>query len=121
MTTTQSMAPATTLAAATESRDADAILAHYAHDATLRVLGRDHPPSSPQTITGRTDIGAHYPEVCGRNIQHDVCDMLSNAAGLAYIRHCRCPDGTLVVCSIVATIRDGLIIRQIAVQAWNET
>lgn len=119
--TTRTEAPLTTLAHAIESRDADAILRHYAHDATLVVLDRDHPPSRPQTITGHTDIGAYYRDVCARNIEHEVRDAVSTATGLAYAQHCRYPDGARVLCATVATLRDGLIVRQTAVQAWDES
>ena len=47
MSTTPHRPDLTDLAHAIESRDADAIVAHFAEDATLLVLDRDHPPASP--------------------------------------------------------------------------
>jgi len=119
--TTHTASPVTTLAAAIESRDPRAILRHYAEDATVVVLDRDHPPTTPQKITGRAAIGDYYREVCARNIEHQVREAVSTSTGLAYTQHCRYPEGARVVCATVATLRDGLIVQQTAVQAWDET
>jgi len=108
-----------TLAQAIESRDADAVAAQYAERATLTLLDRDHPPSNPQVISGREDIRTYYRDVCGRNMEHEVRDAVGTPSGLAFAQHCRYPDGTRVVCATVATLEDGLIVRQTAVQTWD--
>jgi hypothetical protein len=119
MTTTPTTANISALARAIESRDADTITGQYAEGATLTVLDRDHPPSSPLVLTGREDIGDYYREVCGRNIDHQVRDVVSTPTGLAFAQHCRYPDGAQVVCATVATVESGLIVRQTAVQTWD--
>lgn len=119
MSTTPHRPDLTDLAHAIESRDADAIVAHFAEDATLLVLDRDHPPASPQVFSGREEIGAYYRDVCGRNREHEVRDALSGPTGLAYTQHCRYPEGAQVVCATVASVEDGLIVRQTAVQTWD--
>jgi hypothetical protein len=107
------------LARAIESRDAGAITAWYADDATLTVLDRDHTPSSPQVFQGRAEIGTYYRDICGRNIAHQVRDAVSTESGLAYTQHCRYPDGGRVLCSTVATVEHGRITGQTAVQVWD--
>ncbi|MFI5894063.1 nuclear transport factor 2 family protein [Actinoplanes sp. NPDC051513] len=109
----------TSLSKAIETRDADGVLAWYADDATLTVVDHDHPPATPLVLSGTEAIGAYYRDVCGRNINHEVRDMVSTADALAYTQHCRYPDGTAVVCASVATTRDGRINNQTAVQAWD--
>lgn len=108
-----------TLSKAIESRDADGVLAWYADDATLTVLDKDHPPAAPLMLSGTGEIGAYYRDVCGRNIRHEVRDLLSTTDGLAYTQHCRYPDGTAVVCVTVAATRAGRITSQTAIQVWD--
>jgi hypothetical protein len=120
MSTTEINSDLTTaITRAIESRNAEAIAARYAEDATLTLLDRDNRPSSPQVLNGRDDIAAYYRDVCGRNIQHQVRDAVSSPTGLAFAQHCRYPDGTKVVCATVAVVKDGLIVRQTAVQTWD--
>src|SRR3954470_6860115 len=97
-TTTTAGPDVAALARAIESRDAAAITAHYAEDATLTLFDREHPPSSPQVLSGRAEIGAYYREVCGRNIEHQVRDAIATGTGLAFTQHCRYPDGARVIC-----------------------
>jgi ketosteroid isomerase-like protein len=107
------------LAAAIQSRDADAILGWYAPDAVLTVLDHDHPPTAPAVHRGLDEIGAYYRDVCGRNIEHEVRDAVATESGFGFAQHCRYPDGARVVCATVATLHDGQIDRQTAVQVWD--
>jgi ketosteroid isomerase-like protein len=109
----------TTLAAAIEARDAESIIARYDDDAVLTVLDRDHPPAAPALYRGRQAIGDYYRDVCGRNIDHQVRDLVATAGGLAFAQHCRYPDGTKVVCTTVAALEDGRIVRQTSIQVWD--
>jgi ketosteroid isomerase-like protein len=119
MSTTTSTTHISPLITAIESRDADAVLGWYTPDAVLTVLDRDHPPASPAVYRGLDEIGAYYRDVCGRNIEHEVRDAVATEAGFGFAQHCRYPDGVRVVCTTVATLRDGRIDRQTAVQAWD--
>jgi hypothetical protein len=119
MTDTSTTPDTSTLAGAIENRDADAVLAWYAPDATLTILDRDHPPAAPLTLSGLEEIGAYYRDVCGRNIEHNVRDTVITAQGLAYTQRCRYPDGLQVVCATVATTHDGKIHTQTAIQVWD--
>jgi hypothetical protein len=38
---------------------------------------------------------------------------------MSFVERCRYADGTAVLCATVATLRDGLITHQLAVQAWD--
>jgi hypothetical protein len=109
----------TSLSHAIESRDAAAVTAWYHPDAVLTLYDRDHAPAAPQVFTGAAEIGAYYRDVCGRNIAHEVRDAVATTDGLAYTQHCRYPDGLGVVCVTVATLHDGRIARQTAIQVWD--
>ena len=38
---------------------------------------------------------------------------------IAYTLRCRYPDGTRVLCSATARLRDGVIVEEVGVQAWD--
>jgi len=120
MTTTDTTATQLeALTRAIEARDADAIAARYAEGATVTLLDRDNPPSSPQVMSGREEIRTYFRDICGRNLDHEVRDAVVDEHGLAFTQHCRYPDGSRVVCSAVGVVEGGLIVRQTIVQTWD--
>jgi hypothetical protein len=118
-TTTASTVDVSDLKTAIESRDAAGVAAWYTEDATLTILDRDHPPAAPSVLVGREAIHEYYRDVCGRNITHQVRDLVSTEDGLAFTQHCRYPDGARVVCVTVARFSAGKISAQTAVQVWD--
>ena len=108
-----------TLAAAIEAKDASAVAAHYAPGATLSLLDRDHPPADPVVYAGTAEIEAYFRDICGRNMDHRVEDRVASPDRIAFTEHCRYPGGEQVLCITVATVRDGLITDQTAVQVWD--
>ena len=76
-------------------------------------------PHLTRSSTGRTEIAAYYGEICGRNIDHTVTQLVADAHGIAFEQHCRYPEGNQVVCVAVATLVNGLIARQTIAQAWD--
>ena len=122
MTTTATTTPtfdAAGLVTAIEGRDAIGVTSLYADDATISIVDRDHPPAAPQVLSGRTEIAAYFTEICGRNIDHTVSQLVADAHGVAFEQHCRYPEGNAVVCVAVATLVDGRIARQTVAQAWD--
>ena len=108
-----------TLAAAIEAKDAVAIAAHYAPEATLSLYDRDHPPADPTVLAGSAEIEAYYRDICGRNMDHRVADRVATPDRIAFTQHCRYPGGEQVLCLTVATVRDGRIVDQTALQVWD--
>src|SRR3954453_6009436 len=92
------------LSAAIESRNATEITEWYSEGATLTILDRDHPPASPARYSGRQEIFGYYQEICSRNIDHSVHDLVRTDDALAFVQHCRYPDGPVVVCVTVAQL-----------------
>jgi SnoaL-like domain len=119
MTTTSNALDIADLSRAIETRDADAATAWYHPDATLTILDRDHPPAAPLVFAGTEQIAGYYRDVCGRNMEHRVRDAVVTEDGLAYRQECRYPDGIMVVCVTVATLVDGRIHTQTAIQTWD--
>src|SRR3954447_10380767 len=104
---------------AVEERDAAAQAANYAQDAVLEAVDHEHPPSRPRTLNGREAIAAHLAEVCAREMTHRVLAATGDGANVAYQVACAYPDGTRVLCSTIAELRDGRIVRERLVQAWD--
>jgi SnoaL-like domain len=103
-----------------EERDAQTLLALYAEDAELHVVDRHDQPSSPKVIRGRRAIGEYYADVCGRDMTHRIERLVTGRDGAAFIQACQYPSGSRVMCVAVLDLRDGLIVRQAGVQAWDE-
>ena len=108
------------LATAVEAKDAAAVASHYAPDATLTLLDRDHPPADPSVYAGTAEIEAYFADICGRNMDHRVADRVAGPDRIAFTQYCRYPGGEQVLCVTVATVRDGRITEQTAVQVWDD-
>jgi ketosteroid isomerase-like protein len=105
---------------AIEERDASAQLAMYAEDAEVTLFDRVAQPRTPRVLHGRDEIRTWIEDVCGRDMTHRVQRTVQDESGVAFTEACRYPDGTGVVCATVLEIDNGLVARQIGVQAWDE-
>jgi hypothetical protein len=106
---------------AVEERDAEAQLALYAEDAEVRLVDRVNTPRSPRVLNGREEIRDWIEDVCARDMTHAVQTPVLGSDAVAFTEACRYPDGTNVLCATVAELSDGRIVRQVAIQAWDET
>jgi ketosteroid isomerase-like protein len=119
MTTLDHAVSIAELKRAIEARDAKALIGLYADDALLRIIDHDNPPSKPRELRGRQAIAAYYDDVCGRAMTHRIEAGVSNGQELAFTQACTYPDGAKVFCAAMLEIRNGKIVRQTAVQAWD--
>jgi ketosteroid isomerase-like protein len=107
------------LGRAIEERDAARQLAHFADDAVIEVVDRDHPPSSPLRVSGRDAIQAYLEDVCARDMTHAVHHAIAGGEGASLWVDCAYPDGTRVRCAGALVVRDGKVVRQDVVQHWD--
>jgi hypothetical protein len=107
-------------AQAIEERDAARQVAAYADEAEVTVIDKLATPSAPRVLRGTAAIQEYIEDVCGRDMTHRVSDRVTSAEGAAFFLSCRYPDGTAVGCAAVLTLRDGLIVREVTVSAWDE-
>jgi ketosteroid isomerase-like protein len=105
---------------AVEERDAEAQLALYAEDAEVRLVDRVNTPRSPRVLNGREEIRDWIEDLCARDMTHAVQTPVLGMDAVAFTEACRYPDGTNVLCATVAEVSDGRIVRQVAIQAWDE-
>jgi ketosteroid isomerase-like protein len=104
---------------AVEERDAAAQAANYADDAVLETVDHENPPSRPRTYRGREAISAYLAEVTARDMTHRVIGAVGDDKHAAYQVACEYPDGTRVLCSTFIELRDGRIVRERWLAAWD--
>ncbi|MEV7024965.1 nuclear transport factor 2 family protein [Kitasatospora sp. NPDC093558] len=104
-----------------ERSDAGILLALYADDAELRVVDHRTQPSHPLVMHGRDEIGAMLSDVYGREMTHTLEQVVVQGDHVAFMESCRYPDGVRVLMTSMADLRDGRIVDQTSVQAWDET
>ena len=119
MSTTTTTFDGATLRDAIERRDAAGLLALYAPDARIEIADQQNPPSRPRVIEGSEAIGAHLQDVYGRDMTHEVEQVAVGGSSVGYTVRCAYPDGTRVLCSATAELRDGVIASEVGVQVWD--
>jgi ketosteroid isomerase-like protein len=105
---------------AIEARDAATIAGFYASDATIVMVDHDHPPSRPQRLEGIDAIRAMLDDVYSRDMTHEMTHAVGGSGGAAYTVACRYADGMCVEVATVLEVRDGRIVHEEGVQAWDE-
>ncbi len=109
-----------TLRRAIEQRDAKTLTGLYTEDAELRIVNRNSPPSSPLELRGKEQISSYYEDVCSRAMTHRVERKVVGDDNVAFTEACEYPDGTRVLCAAMLDVRNGKIVRQVNVDAWDE-
>jgi hypothetical protein len=111
-----------TLRRGIEMRDASAMRGLYAENALMTLVDQRDQPSHPHEIAGADAIGAFLDDLCSRDMEHHLDQVVVSADGThaAYLEQCRYPDGTKVLSTSMLDLRDGRIMAQTSVQAWDE-
>ncbi|GAA3729819.1 ketosteroid isomerase-like protein [Spinactinospora alkalitolerans] len=105
---------------AIEDRDAEAMLRLFADDAEMRIVNRNSPPRAPQTLRGRDQISEALRDVYGREMRHELRNVVVQDDHAAYEELCTYPDGTKVLGIMMVDLANGRIMRQTGVEAWDE-
>ncbi|HVL26097.1 MAG TPA: nuclear transport factor 2 family protein [Thermomicrobiales bacterium] len=106
--------------AAFETSDAKALAAMYDDQAVIEVINQNAPPKNPRRIAGKDEIARYLVDVCGRNLQHHFEEQLVTGDHAAYLERCIYPDGVNVLSESIMTMRDGRILRQTTIEAWDQ-
>ncbi|MEU8687651.1 nuclear transport factor 2 family protein [Streptomyces sp. NPDC048665] len=111
-----------TLRRGIEDRDASALRGLYAEDARVTMVDHRDQPSHPHEIAGTAAIGEFLEDVCSRDMEHRLGQVVVSADGshAAYLEQCRYPDGTKVLSTSMLDLRHGRITTQTSLQAWDE-
>lgn len=110
-----------TLHRALEGRDLNKLIDLYHDNAELRVVDKNHPPSAPMEFKGKAAIEQYFRDVLGRNMTHNIVYEVASDGSLAYTEDCEYPDGTHVLTNGMIELENDKIIREVDVQAWDET
>ena len=105
---------------AIENLDADQLVGLYADDAEMLTVNRYTTPSSPKVLKGKEEIAEHLRDVCGRAMSHHVENEVVGEDRVAFNEACEYPDGTRVLVAITLDVRDGKVVQQVNVEAWDE-
>lgn len=104
----------------TEQANAATLLSLYADDAEMRVVDRNTQPSHPKVLHGRSEIASMLEDVFSRDMTHKVEQCVVQGDQVAFTESCEYPDGVRVLASSMISLRDGKIVDQTMVQAWDE-
>jgi ketosteroid isomerase-like protein len=118
-TTTHTSIDGGALRRAVAGRDAEAIAALYADDATVEIVDAGNPPSAPLVLHGATEIAERLRDVYGREMTHEVDVVSVSPDALGFTVRCRYPDGGRVLCSSLSELRDGRIAKETILQVWD--
>ena len=105
---------------AIEGSDYGALVSFYADDAELRMVTKDSTPSAPTVLRGRQEISEMLRDVCGRTMTHHVEDEVVGENRGSFHEACEYPDGLKVLGATTMELRDGMIVRQTNIEAWDE-
>jgi hypothetical protein len=105
---------------AIEQLDADLLTSLYADDAELHIVNRYTTPSSPYVLRGKEEITEHLRDVCGRAMTHRVENEVIGEDRVAFNEACEYPDGVRVLAATTLDVRNGKVVRQVNIEAWDE-
>ncbi len=105
---------------AIEQLDAETLQGFYADEAELYTVNRNTTPSSPAVLRGKEANAEYLADVCGRAMTHRVENEVIGQDRIAFNEACEYPDGVQVLAATTLDVRDGQIVRQINVEAWDE-
>ena len=81
---------------------------------------KEKPPSSPQVLSGREEISGYLRNACSREMTHRAENEVVGDGRTVFNEACEYPDVTRVLGAETLELRDGKIIRQVNVEAWDE-
>jgi hypothetical protein len=103
-----------------EADTAAPLLSLYAPHAEVRVVDRYDQPSRPKVLRGRDEIAEMLDDVYSRDMTHRLERCVVQGDQVAFTEACTYPDGVRVLAESMLSLRDGEIVEQTTVQAWDE-
>ncbi len=104
---------------ALEARDVARWLPFYADDAEWLEYRHDSPPRSPNVMRGRAAIGRFIEEVAASRIELAVSNEVLGESRAAFTITVVRADGRRIIENVIIDHRDGRIVRQLEVEAWD--
>ncbi|MFJ8651634.1 nuclear transport factor 2 family protein [Streptomyces rochei] len=109
-----------TLRRGIEADTAAPLVSLYAPDAEVRIVDRYDQPSRPKVLRGRDEIAEMLDDVYSRDMSHRLARCVVQGDQVAFTEECAYPDGVRVLAESMLSLRNGEIVEQTTVQAWDE-
>jgi len=103
-----------------EQRDTDLLMSVYADDAYIQLVDKAHSPSAPLELKGKQAIADFYRDIFSRDMTHRIVKEVASHDRLAYDVSCQYKGGERVLAACMCDLRNGKIVDEIVVQAWDE-
>ena len=103
-----------------EGEDFQRWISFYADDAGWMKYRHSSPPRSPNRMVGERRVADSLARICGADLGITLADEVIGACGVAFSVDCALPDGRQVFEHVTAHFRDGQVVRQVDVEAWNK-
>jgi hypothetical protein len=71
-------------------------------------------------LRGREAIAEYLKDVCANGARHHIENEVLGKERVAFNEACEYPDGTRVLAATTLDVRDGEIVREVSVEAWDE-
>ena len=71
-------------------------------------------------LRGKKEISEFWRDVCSREMTHRVENEVVAEDRIAFQEACEYPDGVRVLGAETLEVRDGKIVRQVNIEAWDE-
>jgi ketosteroid isomerase-like protein len=100
--------------------DVDRLIGYYADDVEFSQIDHQTPPSAPQVVRGRDAVEQMFRRVAASGIRTRIVDVIAGEGRYALAIECTYPEGAgRVYDHTFIDLRDGLVVRQAAVAAWD--
>ena len=77
-------------------------------------------PFRPGRVPPTSRLAEHLKDVCGRAMTHHVENEVIGEDRVAFNEACEYPDGTRILVAMTLDVRDGKVVQQVNVEAWDE-
>ena len=105
--------------AAFEAKDVARWLAFYSEDAEWVEYRHTDPPRSPNVMRGREEIGAFIERVAEMPLTLELGNEVLGEERIAFACTVTFTEGDRIIEHVIADVRDGRIVRQVDVEAWD--
>jgi ketosteroid isomerase-like protein len=100
-------------------KDVEAWLAFFTEDAKWIEYRHTKPPRDPNVMRGRDEIEAHLRLVADGPLEFELSDEVLGDERAAFRVMCTLPGGRRIIEHVIVELEDGLIARQVDVEAWD--
>lgn len=109
-----------TLTRAILERNAELAASVYAEEAELVIVNRNYPPSQPLMRRGRAAALELWRDICAKEMTHSIPSVVIGEDSFAIRESCSYVSGGRVVAHVIAELKDGMIVRYLSVDCWDE-